>query len=90
MKRPSAVLALTVLAAATVAVAQQQTTPQPQALPSTSNTRSQTPSVREVYKQALLKNCLTHVPAANPRISEDDVRDFCTKGIRYSKRDWLR
>ena len=89
MKRPSAVFALTALAAATVALAQQQATPQPQAQPPAS-TQSQTAPDKnastssERGKQELMKSCFTQVQAANPGVPEKDIKDFCTKEVNSS------
>jgi hypothetical protein len=96
VRRLSAVFALSALAAATVALAQ-QTTPQPQAQPPASTTESQTPSdpnsstsgeSGKADKQALMKDCLTQVRAANPGVPERDIKDFCTKEVNsYSPHD---
>jgi hypothetical protein len=80
VKRLSTVFALTALAAATVALAQQQTAPQPQAQ-TPSSSQSQTPSDPKADKQALMKDCLTQVRAANPGADEKDIKDYCTKRV---------
>lgn len=89
MKRPSAVFALTALLAATIGLAQQQTTSQSQAQPPASTTQSQTPSDSKVDKQQLLKDCVSQVGAANPAVPEKEIKDFCTKEIEahYLRRD---
>lgn len=86
MKRPSAVLALVALAAATVALAQQQTTPRPQAQPPASTQSQALPDRNastsgERGKQELMKSCFTQVQAAHPGVPEKDIRDFCTKEV---------
>jgi hypothetical protein len=89
MKRPSAVFALTGLVAATIGLAQQQTTSQTQAQPPASTSQSQTPSDTKVDRQQLLKDCVSQVGAANPAVPEKEIRDFCTKEIdaHYLPRD---
>jgi predicted component of type VI protein secretion system len=89
MKRASAAFALTALVTATIGLAQQQTTPQPQAQPPASTAQSQTPSDPKADKQALLKDCVSQVGAANPRVPEKEIRDFCTKELdaHYSPHD---
>jgi hypothetical protein len=88
MRRFSAVLALTALAAATVGLAQQ---PPPQSEPpaTTPNTATQ-PSdpgasaddqSSQANKQALMKDCMTQVRAANPGVPEKDIKNFCDKEI---------
>ena len=86
MKR--AALALAALAAASVSLAQQTTqpppaepqTPQEQAPPADSSSR-----MSEADKQALLKDCVKQVQAANPSVPEKDVKAYCDKqGNSYS------
>jgi len=77
MKRLSAVLALTALGAATGALAQQtyqQQSPQPPAASSSQQTRADT--------QALMKDCLTKIQAANPNASKEDVKAYCDKKVK--------
>jgi hypothetical protein len=80
---------LIALAAATVALAQEHTTPQPQTQPPAS-TQSQTPADRnastsgESAKQELMKSCFTQVRTANPGVPEKDIKDFCTKEVNSS------
>jgi len=88
VKRVSTLFALTALAAATVALAQQQTTPQSEAPPPASPSQSQTPSdPSDADKQAqqpkalMMKDCMTQVQAANPTVPEKDIRDFCNKQV---------
>lgn len=97
MKRPSTVFALIALAAATAALAQQQTTPQSGAQPpaSPSQSQSQTPSDpnastssensssdRQAQTKALMmKDCMTQVQTANPTVPQKDIRDFCDKQV---------
>ena len=97
MKRLSTLFALTALAAASVALAQQQTTPQAEAQPpaSPSQSQSQAPSDPNAStssedsnadKQAqpkalMMKDCMTQVQAANPTVPEKDIRDFCDKQV---------
>ncbi len=93
MKGPT--LALLALAAATAALAQStpppttaepptSTAPQEQS-PSTTNPPSDssaTPNGAET--QALMKDCMTQVQAANPNVPEKDIRNFCENEIRKS------
>lgn len=79
MKRLSVVFALAALGAATGALAQQsyqQQSPQ-QSPPSSSQ---QTPSKADT--QALMKDCLTKVQAANPNASKEDVKAYCDKKVK--------
>jgi hypothetical protein len=88
MRRFSAVLALTALAAATVGLAQQ---PPPQEQPPASTPSTTTPpsdpsagsdsQSTQANKQALMKDCMTQVRAANPGVPEKDVKNFCDKQI---------
>jgi hypothetical protein len=71
---------LTALAAGTVALAQQQTAPQYQSQPPASTTRSQS-SDPKADKQALMKDCLTQVKAANPNAADKEIKDYCTKKV---------
>ena len=96
MKRFSAALALTALAAATLAVAQQAA---PSAEPPASATSQQpsrdatTPSnpstsasseTRQADKQALMQACVTQVTAANPGVRREDIQNFCDKEVNRS------
>lgn len=81
MKRLSTVFALAALAATTLALAQQQTAPQPQAQTPSSQSQSQSSSDSKADKQALMKDCLTQVRAANPSADEKDIKDYCTKKV---------
>jgi hypothetical protein len=90
MRRFSPVLALTALAAATVALAQ-QTSPPPPADPPASAPSTTTPppdpsastdgQSSDANKQALMKDCMTQVRAANPGVPEKDIKNFCDKEI---------
>jgi hypothetical protein len=83
-----AALALAVLTAATIALAQ-QTTPPSSADPRTSPAPQEQPAppadsnagISQADKQALMNKCLTQVQAANPNVPEKDVRAYCDKEI---------
>lgn len=90
MKGPT--LALLALAAAGVAMA--QTTPPPTtaeppaaAAPDEQN-QSPPPdssaSPNSADAQALMKDCMTQVQAANPNVSEKDIKAFCENEIAKS------
>jgi len=80
MKRLSAVLALTALGAATGALAQQTyQQPSPQQPPASS---SQATTPGKADTQALMKDCLTKVQAANPNASKEDVKAYCDKKVK--------
>ena len=90
MKGPT--LALLALAAAGVAMA--QTTPPPTTAepPATAapDEQSQSPppdssaSPNSADAQALMKDCMTQVQAANPNVSEKDIEAFCENEIAKS------
>jgi hypothetical protein len=88
MRRFSAVLALTALAAATVGLAQQSppqeqrpaSTPSTTTPPSDPSAGSDSQST-QANKQALMKDCMTQVRAANPGVPEKDIKNFCDKQI---------
>jgi hypothetical protein len=80
VKRVSTLIALTALAGATVALAQQQTAPQSQAQPPASTSQSQAAEPK-ADKQAMMKDCLTQVRAANPNAADKDIKDYCTKRV---------
>jgi len=90
MKGPT--LALLALAAAGVAMA--QTTPPPTTAepPATAapDEQSQSPppdssaSPNSADAQALMKDCMTQVQAANPNVSEKDVKAFCENELAKS------
>jgi hypothetical protein len=90
MKGPT--LALLALAAAGVAMA--QTTPPPATAepPATAapDEQSQSPppdssaSPNSADAQALMKDCMTQVQAANPNVSEKDIKAFCENEIAKS------
>lgn len=79
MKRLSAVFALAALGAATGALAQQTYQQQPPQQPPASSSQT-TPSKADT--QALMKDCLTKVQAANPNASKDDVKAYCDKKVK--------
>jgi hypothetical protein len=95
MRRVTAAFALTALAAATIAMAQTTPTdPQASAPPSqqsqapadpSASSQSTAPSASSESsssdKQALMKDCLTQVQAANPNVSQKDVKDFCDREV---------
>ncbi len=84
MKR--AVFALGTLAAATIALAQ-QTTPAPEPPTSTAPQEQTAPStdasprMSEPDRQALMKDCMSQVQAANPSVPEKQIRDYCEKQV---------
>jgi hypothetical protein len=86
VKRLAAVFASSALAAATIGLAQQapqQTQTQPPA--STSQAASPSdPSTSKADMQALMKDCMTKVAAANPGASEQAVRAYCDKQVKGS------
>ena len=93
MKRLSAVFALTALAAASVALAQQATPQTPAAPPASTSSQEQSPTTppadpsaqpNSQDKQALMKDCLTQVQAANPTAPKDDVKAYCDKQVKSS------
>ena len=80
MKR--ATLALTALAAATVALAQQTPPPTP-AEPRTNTTpQEQTaPRMSEADKLRLMNHCTRLVQAARPSLPEKDIKAYCEKKV---------
>jgi len=75
---------LAALAAASVSLAQQTQpppaepqTPQEQAPPADSSSR-----MSEADKEALLKDCVKQVQAANPSVPEKDVQAYCDKQVK--------
>jgi hypothetical protein len=93
VKRLAAAFALSALAAATVGLAQQatqQTQPPPatsQAPPSsdssaTSQAAPSDPSAGKADKQALMKDCVTQVQAANPNVSLKDIQAYCDDQVK--------
>ena len=85
MKRLSAVLALAALGAAAGALGQTYSqTPQSSAAPPASTSQQQaTPSKAD--KEALMKDCLTKVTAANPSVSKEQIKAYCdTQVEKYS------
>jgi|KBSMisStaDraftv2_1062788.scaffolds.fasta_scaffold1649266_1 hypothetical protein len=90
MKGPT--LALLALAAAGVAMA--QTTPPPTTAEppaaAAPDEQSQSPppdssaSPNSADAQALMKDCMTQVQAANPNVSEKDVKAFCENELAKS------
>jgi hypothetical protein len=88
MRRFSTVFALTALAAATVGLAQQ---PSPSAEPPASAPSTATQPAdpnagtdsasTQANKQALMKDCVTQVRAANPGVPDKDIKNFCDKQI---------
>jgi hypothetical protein len=90
MKGPT--LALLALAAAGVAMA--QTTPPPTTAEppaaAAPDEQSQSPppdssaSPNSADAQALMKDCMTQVQAANPNVSEKDIKAFCENELAKS------
>ena len=86
MKRLAAVFASSALIAATVGLAQQatqQTQTQPPASTSQATSPSD-PSMGKADKQALMKDCMTKVTAANPGASEQAIKSYCDKQVKSS------
>ena len=81
MKRLFPVVALTALAAATVATAQQTpSSAQPPA--STSQSQTTPPSdTSRADKEALMRNCITQTQADHPGATASDVKDYCKKRV---------
>jgi hypothetical protein len=79
MKRLSAVFALTALGAASVGLAQQPYPQTPQQPPARS---SQQTAPSQAEKQALMKDCLAKIQAANPQASKEDVKTYCDKKMQ--------
>ena len=87
MKRLFPVFALTALAAATIAIAQ-QTPPSPQPPASTSRSQSQTtpPSdTSKANKEALMRNCIAQTKTDHPGATPSDVKDYCKKRVESSQ-----
>jgi len=82
MKRLFPVFALTALAAATVATAQ-QTPPSAQPPASTSQSQRQTtpPDTSKPDKQALMRNCIAQTKTDHPGATANDVKDYCKKRV---------
>jgi hypothetical protein len=85
-----AALALAVLTASTVALAQQTTPPSP-AEPRTSATpqeqtappaESTAPRMSETDKQILLRDCTRQVEASHPTVPEKDVKSYCEQEVK--------
>ena len=93
MKRVSVALALTVLSAASLAVA--QTSPQKAAdAPQNQTTRSSGQSTGtgsesgNFDKQALINVCISQVQVSNPNVPERDIKNFCANQVsRLSRQD---
>ena len=79
MKRVSSLFALTALGAAAVALAQQPYS-QPQQQQPPASSQQTTPSKADT--QALMKDCLTKVQAANPQASKEDVKAYCDQKVK--------
>jgi hypothetical protein len=80
------------MAAASIALAQQaapQTPAQPpaSATPQEQTTPPSDPSARTsspADQQALMKDCLTQVQAANPNVPAKDIQAYCDKQVKSS------
>jgi len=83
MKRLFPVFALTALAAATLATAQQTpSSTQPPANTSQSQSQRTPPSdTSKADKEALMKNCITQTKADHPGATANDVKDYCKKKV---------
>jgi hypothetical protein len=75
MKRVGFVL--TALCAATVGLAQQ-----PPSQPSQSPPASQQSAPSQTDKEALMRDCLEKIQAANPQASKEDVKAYCDKKMQ--------
>jgi hypothetical protein len=92
VKRLAAALALSALAAATVGLAQQapaqpSATPSQATAPSDPGSASQAtspsdPGAGHVDKQALMKDCMTQVQAANPNVAVKDIQTYCDEQVK--------
>ena len=83
MKRLFPVFALTAIAAATVATAQQTpSSAQPPASTSRSQSQTTPPSdSSKADKEALMRNCITQTQADHPGATAKDVKDYCKKRV---------
>jgi len=79
MKRLSSLYALTALGVAAVALAQQPYS-QPQQQQPPASSQQATPSKADT--QALMKDCLTKIQAANPQASKEDVKAYCDQKVK--------
>jgi len=79
MKRLATVFALTALGTATVGLAQQPYPQTPQQAPASS---SQQTAPSQADKQALMKDCLTKMQAANPNASKEDFKAYCDQKVK--------
>jgi hypothetical protein len=86
MKRLFPVFALTALAAATVATAQQTpSSAQPPASTSRSQSQTTPPSdPRKADKEALMRNCIAQTKTDHPGATANDVKDYCMKRVESS------
>jgi len=85
MKRLFPVFALTALAAATVATAQ-QTPAQPPASTSRSQSQTMPPSdTSKTDKEALMRNCIAQTKTEHPGAIASDVKDYCKKRVESSQ-----
>ena len=81
-------LALAVLTASTIALAQ-QTTPPSSAEPSTTTTPQEQPAppaksrahMSETDKQTLMNDCTRQVEASHPTVPEKDVKTYCEQQV---------
>ena len=80
MKRLASLFALTALGAAAVALAQQPYSQPQQQQPPASNSQQAAPSKADT--QALMKDCLTEIQAANPQASKEDVKAYCDQKVK--------
>ena len=85
MKRTA--LALAALAAASVALAQQTTSPAPTEPNTTTQEQTAPPAdssarMTDADRQALMNKCMTQVQAANPNVPAQDIKAYCDKEIK--------
>jgi len=74
------------LGAATGALAQTYSqTPQSSAAPPASTSEQEQATPSKADKQALMKDCLSKVTAANPNAPQKDIKAYCDKQVeKYS------
>ena len=77
MKRLCAIFALSVLGATTGALAQTYSQQSPTSPPPASQQEQTSPSKAD--KQALMKDCLSKMQAANPNADQKDIKAYCDK-----------
>ena len=79
MKRLPAAFAFAALCAATIALAQQPPTQEPQQPPANG---SQQTAPDPSDKEATMQNCLEKMQTANPQASKEDIKAYCDKKVQ--------